>query len=145
MFLERFDNLALEVGSFFIPVGWITKLKYVKWAVSLFKLKRGINGSYIVYRGVDALGIVKYIGITERDAAIRWAEHKAAIGSGKELLDYEVVEKAIGLSKTEARILEQTLINQHGLGKFEGQLLNKINSIVEKYWEKHGIPGTIFK
>ena len=37
------DKIALEVGSWFIPVGWITKLKYVKYAANLFKLKRGVT------------------------------------------------------------------------------------------------------
>jgi hypothetical protein len=31
----------LEVASFFIPTAWITKLKYVKSAVDLFRLRRG--------------------------------------------------------------------------------------------------------
>jgi RHS repeat-associated protein len=33
--------MILEVASFFIPTGWITKLKYVKSAVDLFRLRRG--------------------------------------------------------------------------------------------------------
>jgi RHS repeat-associated protein len=37
------DEIALEIGSMFIPVGWITKLRYVKYAAALFKFKRGIN------------------------------------------------------------------------------------------------------
>jgi RHS repeat-associated protein len=37
------DMIALEVGSFFIPTGWITKLKYVKYAANLFSLKRGVT------------------------------------------------------------------------------------------------------
>jgi hypothetical protein len=37
-----------------------------------------------------------------------------------------------------AKKLEQQLINQYG-GKNGGQLLNKINSIAEKYWKELGI------
>lgn len=33
--------VILEVGSWFIPMGWLTKAKYLKQAVSLLKLKRG--------------------------------------------------------------------------------------------------------
>ena len=36
------EMLVLEIASNFIPLGWITKLKYVKYAANLFKLKRGI-------------------------------------------------------------------------------------------------------
>jgi len=35
------DEVALEVGSWFIPTGWITKVRYLKYASYLFKLKRG--------------------------------------------------------------------------------------------------------
>ena len=35
--------------------------------------------------------------------------------------------------------MEQMLINQYGLGKNGGQLLNKINSISPKYWDMYGI------
>ena len=47
--LERYHKgvkedgmVMLEIGSFFIPTAWITKLKYVKTAVNLFKFKRGV-------------------------------------------------------------------------------------------------------
>lgn len=96
------------------------------------------GGSHLVYEGVES-GIVKYVGITEREAAIRWAEHRAAVGSGKDLLDYRVVKGAEGLSKKAAKIIEQNLINKYGLGKYGGQLLNRINSIAPKYWPNFGI------
>ena len=84
-------------------------------------------------------GVVKYVGITSRDAAIRFAEHEAATGTGREFLRYFVIDGATGLTKTEARVMEQNLINQFGLQKNGGQLLNKINSIAEKNWFKFGI------
>jgi RHS repeat-associated protein len=36
------DKIALEFGSWFIPVGEITKLRYLKFAARLFKAKRGL-------------------------------------------------------------------------------------------------------
>jgi RHS repeat-associated protein len=35
------DKIVLEIASFFVPVAWITKLRYVKAAVNLLKFKRG--------------------------------------------------------------------------------------------------------
>jgi hypothetical protein len=40
-----------------------------------------------------------------------------------------------GLSKIDARIMEQTFINQYGLGN----MLNKINSIAPSKWGLYGI------
>jgi len=37
------DKVVLEVGSWFIPVNWITKLKYVRAAVKLLRFKRGVT------------------------------------------------------------------------------------------------------
>jgi hypothetical protein len=50
-----------------------------------------------------------------------------------------VIEGAEGLTRTQARIWEQTLINQYGLGKNGGMLYNQINSIAPKYWWQYGI------
>jgi RHS repeat-associated protein len=96
-------------------------------------------GGNLVYQGVDAAGVVRYVGITERSATVRFAEHLNSIGSGKELLNYRVIEGATNLSRTQARIWEQTLINQYGLQKNGGLLINKINSIAPKNWLKYGI------
>jgi RHS repeat-associated protein len=97
------------------------------------------GGAHLVYQGVDKTGIVRYVGITERNPLIRFGEHLNALGTGKELLRYRAINGATGLSKIQARVWEQTLINQYGLGKNGGQLLNKINSIAPKYWWQHGI------
>lgn len=35
------DQVFLEAASFFVPMGWLTKLRYAKHAVKLFKWKRG--------------------------------------------------------------------------------------------------------
>lgn len=51
------------------------------------------------------------------------------------LLRYEVVPGATGLSRLDARIIEQQMINHYGLSN----LLNIRNSIAPKYWGKYGI------
>ena len=94
---------------------------------------------YLVYRGVDKNGIVKYVGITSREAEKRFAEHLDSLNSGKELLQSRVVQGLEDLSKLEARVQEQIQINAYELEKNGGQLLNKINSIAEKYWNELGI------
>jgi RHS repeat-associated protein len=96
------------------------------------------TGTNLVYEGLDAAGTVRYVGITEREAAVRFAEHLNS-GTARSLLDYRVVEGATNLNRTEARVWEQTLINQYGLGKDGGLLLNKINSIAPKNWSMFGI------
>jgi hypothetical protein len=97
------------------------------------------TGTNVVYQGIDkATNTVKYIGITERAPAIRFAEH-AASGTARSALDYSVVPGATNLSRTGARVWEQTLINQYGLGRNGGQLLNLRNSIAPKYWWQYGI------
>lgn len=101
---------------------------------------RAAEGTWYVYQGIDkATGLVKYVGISSREVGVRWAEHAAALGTGKENLRYVVVRGAEGLSQIGARIQEQKLIIQYGLQKHGGQLLNRVNSIAPKYWEKYGI------
>jgi len=97
------------------------------------------KGAHAVYHGVDAAGVVRYVGITSRGVATRADEHLSAIGTGKEFLRYEVVKGAQGLTKMQARIWEQRLILKHGLGKYGGTLLNKRNEIAQKYWKRYGI------
>ncbi len=119
------DSIAL------IPFGGI-----VKRAGTVFKAAEEVaEGSHVVYQGFDrATGAVKYVGMTMRDPAIRFAEH-AASGTERALLDFRIIDTAKGLTKIEARKVEQQLINKHGLDN----LLNKINSVAPKYWEQLGI------
>jgi hypothetical protein len=138
------EKVALEVGSFFIPMGWLTKLRYVKYAANLFKLKRGRSvvkvgeeaieqvtkhgdeiaktGDNFVYSSVDE-GVTQYVGITN-NLARREAQHLA----GKGIQIKPLME---GLSRSDARAVEQALIEIHGLGKNGGTLLNQINSIAK--------------
>jgi hypothetical protein len=60
------------------------------------------KGTHLVYEGLDAAGNVKYIGITGRDAAVRFGEHLNS-GTARSLLDYRVINGATGLSKTQAK------------------------------------------
>lgn len=92
----------------------------------------------LVYQGFDKAGVVRYVGITERQAAVRFGEDLSS-GTAKSLLRYEVVPGATNLSRTGARVWEQTLINQYGLQKNGGLLLNKINSISPANWWQYGI------
>jgi hypothetical protein len=104
----------------------------------LFTSNAAKGGTNAVYQGLDAAGKTRYVGITSREPAVRFAEH-AASGTAKAPLQYRVIKGAEGLSRIDARIWEQSLINQYGLRKNGGQLFNQINSIAPKYWWQYGI------
>ena len=95
-------------------------------------------GTNLVYQGFDKAGVVRYVGITGRDASVRFGEHLSS-GTARSLLRYEVVPGATNLSRTGARVWEQGLINQYGLQKNGGLLLNKVNSIAPANWWQYGI------
>ena len=78
----------------------------------------------VVYLSKNADGAVQYVGITN-NLARREAEHLASKG-------IQIRELMTGLSRADARSVEQALIEIHGLGKNGGTLLNKINSISQK-------------
>lgn len=141
---DRFGNPLSPVGSTYkiglaIPIGKVAGVitnGFVGKTVVSGTAKAGTN---VVYQGFDkTTNVVKYVGITSREPAIRFAEH-AASGTAKAALRYRVIDGAIGLSRTNARVLEQTLINQYGLQKNGGQLLNKINSIAPQNWKQYGL------
>ncbi|HQR71316.1 MAG TPA: RHS repeat-associated core domain-containing protein [Burkholderiaceae bacterium] len=96
------------------------------------------KGAHTVYEGIDKAGVVRYVGRTARDVLTRGAEHVAA-GGGKEALVYRAVRGGTNLELPAARTMEQQLINQYGLWKNGGQLLNQINSISPMNWAKYGI------
>jgi hypothetical protein len=106
--------------------------------LGLTKVVGLVKKAYVVYERLDAAGKVRYVGITSRDAAIRFGEHINS-GTAKSLLDFRVIEGATNLTKTQARVFEQTLINQYGMQKNGGMLLNQINSISQKNWFLYGI------
>ncbi|WP_286906369.1 filamentous hemagglutinin N-terminal domain-containing protein [Roseovarius sp.] len=81
-----------------------------------------IGGKTCVYSCV-VNGTTRYVGITD-DILKRGQAHLRQKGI--------VIDQIPGMSKlsrADARAVEQTLINYHGLGKNGGTLINKINSI----------------
>jgi RHS repeat-associated protein len=78
------------------------------------------TGGNVVYLSVEA-GVTQYVGITN-NLARRAAEHLRI-----KRINIEPLMQ--GLTKSDARAVEQALIKIHGLGKEGGTLLNKINSI----------------
>lgn len=79
------------------------------------------TGANVVYRSVDAAGRVNYVGITN-SLARRAAEHLRTKG-------IQIERVMGGLSRGDARAVEQALIEIHRLGRNGGTLLNRINSI----------------
>ena len=77
----------------------------------------------VVYRSVNAAGLVQYVGITV-DLEVRAAAHLAEKG-----IEITSIPGLSNLSRPDARAVEQVLINTYGLGKNGGALLNQINSI----------------
>jgi predicted GIY-YIG superfamily endonuclease len=129
----QYKNMLIS-GIAIVPyVGDSAKLlKFTKYA------DEAEEGLYSVYKGFDEANEVAYVGITKRKPSVRFDEHIAS-GGAKATLDYRVIDGATGLTKTQARVLEQQIINQFKLQKDGGQLLNKINSIAPKNWAKFGI------
>lgn len=92
---------------------------------------------YTVYQGLDPFtDEIRYVGITKRNPEVRWKEHYNS-NSPRADLRYEPIEH--GLTKMQARIIEQTIINRFGMQKTGGILYNRINSISPRYWESYGI------
>ncbi len=116
----------------------ITSLEKLSLLIENNAAKEVSKGTNVVYQGFDKAGVVRYVGITERQAAVRFGEHISS-GTAKSLLRYEVVPGATNLTRTGARVWEQGLINQYGLGKNGGLLFNRINSISPSKWYIHGI------
>ena len=95
-------------------------------------------GTNSVYYGVDKDGIVRYVGITEREPIARTYEHLHSKTMRADLF-YHIIDGTGSLSRIQARIIEQNLINTYKLGINGGQLYNKINSISPRYWNRFGI------
>ena len=82
------------------------------------------TGEVGVYRSINPeTGEVQYVGITKSFEA-RAAAHLREKG-----IEIEEIEHLQNLSRDDARSVEQVLIEYYGLGKNQGTLLNKINSI----------------
>ncbi len=72
-----------------------------------------------VYQAVDSAGNVLYVGITNNFAR-RALEHASR---------FRITKVIDGLSRSDARAVEQSLIRTHGFLRDGGTLLNKITSI----------------
>jgi hypothetical protein len=83
------------------------------------------SGATDVYRSIDAAGETQYVGIT-KNLRRRASEHLRQKG-----IDIENIPGLGNLSRSDAKAVEQVLIEFHGLGKEGGTLLNKINSIAK--------------
>lgn len=84
-------------------------------------IRDAAEGATTVYRSVGVAGEINYVGITN-DLARRAAEQLRSKGIQ--------IEKLMGgLSRSDARAVEQALIEINGLGKNGGTLLNQINSV----------------
>jgi predicted GIY-YIG superfamily endonuclease len=94
------------------------------------------SGTVLGYIGIDAVGVVRYVGIT-KDVAVRWAQHN--LDPQKVGLTFQQVRGAEFSTRLQARIWEQKEIIKHGLQKHGGTLLNKRNEIAEKFWKQYGI------
>jgi hypothetical protein len=92
----------------------------MKSATGLANASKVEEGGNTVYHSVQN-GVTEYVGITN-NIARRAAQHLASKG-----IDIRPLLK--GLTRSDARAVEQALIEIHGLGKSGGTLLNKINSI----------------
>ena len=83
------------------------------------------GGDNLVYQSTSS-GFVDYVGITNS------LERRAAQHFGQKGISIDAIPGLSGLSRADARAVEQVLIEFYGLGKNGGSLLNKINSISQK-------------
>lgn len=90
--------------------------------------------TFTIYLGKNA-GNQLYVGHTVRDLGVRQAEH---ISQGGAKATLTLARQGAANSTLEARIAEQSLMNSLG-GKGSSRLLNKINAVAPKYWEKFNI------
>ncbi|MCC7170200.1 MAG: RHS repeat protein [Planctomycetes bacterium] len=116
----EFGEAGISAGGFVPFVG--DTLKVGRTARKIRKALDAVPTS--VYRSVDELGVTRYVGITN-DFARRQAEHLRDVRG----IDIEPMME--NLSRTDARAVEQALIELNGLSSTGGTLMNKINSIAK--------------
>lgn len=114
--VKKDGMMMLEIASWFIPVGHIAKLKYLKPVVNLFKFKRGTvaaNGGTQAVEGIyefTAASGKTYVGQSGNIAA-RLEQH---IASGKLLPGTAVKTTEVLGGKTVRETAEQLRINSLG-------------------------------
>ena len=96
------------------------------------------TGTNSVYLGRDNDYNVKYVGITQRRPLERFSEHLRS-KSNRSALHYKPIPNTGNLSRQQALIVEQSLVNFWKMKKNGGTLYNKINPIAPRYWDKYGI------
>ena len=96
------------------------------------------TGTNSVYIGRDNNYNAKYVGITQRRPQERFSEHLRS-KSNRSTLFYEPIQNTGNLSRRQALIIEQRLVNLLKMEKDGGTLFNKINPIAPRYWDKYGI------
>lgn len=96
------------------------------------------TGTNSVYLGRDYNNTVRYVGITQRKPQERFSEHLRS-KSNRSALRYERILGTGNLSRRQALIIEQTLVNLWKMEKKGGALYNKINPITPLDWNKYGI------
>ncbi|MHC8304887.1 DUF637 domain-containing protein [Pseudomonas sp. PB3P13] len=112
---ERDSTLLAAIGGFFVGKGVGAGAKGAGEVASF-------GGKTCVYNCVVD-GVTRYVGITD-DIVKRGQAHLREKG-----ITIDRIEGLQNLSRADARAVEQTLIDYHGLGKDGGTLINKINSI----------------
>jgi len=121
-YMDGDTGLALYRGIVFVAGvgGLLTSFK----AQPVPQATAPATGNVAVYQAVNpATGEVEYIGIT-RNFAARALAHLRLKG-----IQIQRILGLANLSTSDARSVEQVLIEYYGLGKNGGTLLNKINSI----------------
>lgn len=96
------------------------------------------TGTNSVYVGIDNERNVRYVGITQRDPKVRFSEHQHS-DSPRNDLTYKTLSGTGKLSRIQARIIEQKIINAYGRKNYGGQLYNEANSLSKLFWKKYGI------
>ncbi len=115
--------LALDVAGAFTP--FATGFGAVARTA---KVANKAEDTYSLYHGYNkSTNALEYVGTTKRDPNIRFTEHRNS-GTARSNLNYEVAKGTGNLSKTSVRLLEQSTIENKGMVKNGGALLNKSNS-----------------
>ena len=107
---------VVSTGSITSSTGAV--ITALKGGATVANVGTGVNSVYVSY---TAKQTVQYVGITNNFLR-RAAEHLATKG-------ISITEILRGLSRFDARAVEQCLIEYYKLAKNGGALLNKINSI----------------
>jgi len=119
-------NLSL---MFFQPeIGFFGKAADLEFAT---------DNNYLVYRSLNSAGEVQYVGITSNFEA-RALAHLAGRNASRIRFRIDEIEGLSNLSYEDALAVEQTLIDEYGLSKNGGTLLNMRNNIdILKYPERY--------